>query len=187
MSNVTTAGKLVTIKGQEYTLAPPDWKDWEWLQNEMRGEFIKACRAEFQGDCVRCRGVGTLFNKETRRQEGCPDCDGFGDYRMTVEQEQRIRAQAFTMVMLGRSGGSWMLTPSGLARIVYAMLRHEHPSIEMREVAQWVIIEQDIELKNDAMEMVSASLPGSDKSPDAKKNGVPKSNNRATRKRRSKR
>jgi hypothetical protein len=145
MPNTTTAGKLVIINGEEYTLSPPTWRDWEWLQNEMRGEFIRSWRAE-KGDST------------------------------SEEDEKRIRAQAKEMSMLGPDGGSWMMSPSGMARVVYAMLRHEHPDIELEDVAQWVVIEQSFELKNDAMELVSANLPGGKNA-----NGHAKKKNQASR------
>jgi hypothetical protein len=138
--NTTTAGKLCVIDGREYMLSPPTWHDWEWLQNEMRGEFIASCRAEYGGD-------------------------------VPEEQEQRIRAQAFKITVLGPDGASWLDTTNGVARLIYALLKQKHPEVTLADVYQWVVFERKLELKRDAMEVTSASLP---KSSGASANGAKK-------------
>lgn len=139
-ANVTTAGQLVVIDGREYTLSPPVWHDWEWLQNEMRGEFIKGCRAEYEDGDV-------------------PEI-----------QEQRIRAQAFAMEMLGPEGSRWLATVPGSVRLTYALLRHKQPDIKLADVYRWLVFERNFDLKREAMQVTSASLPPTSSAEAPKKN-----------------
>lgn len=112
MNNVTHASVTVSIGSKYYELSPLVLEDLEWLETWLKAKAIEAGRASIPANCSEA--------EETRLM------------RPIVEASNRIS-------LFDPNGFDQLLTAPGITRIVWCMVRKQHPEVTVELCGQWLM------------------------------------------------
>lgn len=108
MSNLTGACVDITVNGKKYSLEPLRFEDMEWLEMKLKSRCLEMAR-------LSCVGLPPKGAKEV----------------MDHAFERAERIDIFRQI-------DSFFTPTGLALLLWRMVRRNHPDMTVDDTGEWV-------------------------------------------------
>lgn len=131
MGNATAAGVPHSIDGVDYELSPLRFEDFEYMGNWLKAQAIEAGRLSIPPGAT----------DEEERKMMVP----------VIEVANRIS-------IFSSEGLEQMLSPSAIARLLWLMVRRNHPSVTLDQCARWIF---DVEKRRDLIAKITMLIHSS--------------------------